>query len=369
MPYKQIHPCKWDWGLFILVFVLTGIGLMMVFSSSFVLAQKQYDDPYFFFKRQGFYALIGVIFMLGIIRYIPYQFYRRFTYPLLFLAVIGLILVFVPGIGRRINNATRWIGIGPLSLQPSEFAKVTFIFYLAAAVSREEKIKQFSLGILPVLIIYSIFAGLLLAEPDMGTVILLASLTFCMLFLGGARLKHLFIIACPGIAGLFYLLIKAPYRLKRLLAFLHPENDPLGVGYVILHSKLAFASGGFWGQGLGASQQKLFYLPEPFTDYIFSILGEELGFWGVVFVISLFAILIWRGINIARGARDLFGFYLALGITLWLSMQAIIHMGVCLGLLPPKGITLPFISYGGSALLANFIAIGILENIYAQGQR
>ncbi|MCD6319705.1 MAG: putative lipid II flippase FtsW [Candidatus Desulfofervidaceae bacterium] len=369
MHSKQTFPHKWDWELFILVFILTGIGLMMVFSSSFVLAQKQYGDPYFFLKRQGFYAFIGIILMLGMIRYIPYQLYQRLTYPLLCLAIIGLILVFVPGIGRKINNATRWIRVGHFSLQPSEFAKIAFISYLAAAVSREEKIKQFSVGILPTLIIYSIFAGLLLAEPDMGTVLLLASLTFCMLFLGGAKIKHLFIITCPGIAGLFYLLIKAPYRLKRLLAFLHPENDPLGVGYVILHSKLAFASGGFWGQGLGASQQKLFYLPEPFTDYIFSILGEELGFWGVAFITFLFALLIWRGINIARGARDLFGFYLALGITLWLSMQTIIHMGVCLGLLPPKGITLPFISYGGSALLANFMAIGILENIHAQGQR
>jgi cell division protein FtsW len=360
---------KWDWGLMLLVFSLMGIGLMMIFSSSFVLAQKKTGNPYYFLIRQSIYAFVSALFMLTVVRYIPYQFYRRFTYPLLFLGIIGLILVFIPGIGRTINNATRWIGLGSISLQPSELTKLAFIIYLAAAISRKEKIKSFSVGVLPVLIIYGILAVLLLAEPDLGTVVLLGGLMFMMLFLGGARIRHLILVSLPGFILLIYLIFAAPYRLKRLMAFLHPEKDPFGVGYVILHAKLAFASGGLWGQGLGASQQKLFYLPEPFTDYIFAILGEELGFWGVALTIFLFGLLIWRGINIAYNARDLFGFYLATGLTLWLGLQAIIHMGVCLGLLPPKGITLPFISYGGSGLLANFIAVGILQNIYAQGQR
>ncbi|MDL1966651.1 MAG: FtsW/RodA/SpoVE family cell cycle protein, partial [Candidatus Desulfofervidus auxilii] len=202
-----------------------------------------------------------------------------------------------------------------------------------------------------------------------GTVIFLGGLTLCMLFLGGVKIKHLFLTTCPILLALIYLLTRASYRVDRLLGFLHPESDPLGVGYIILHSKLAFASGGILGQGLGGSQQKLFYLPEPYTDYIFSIIGEELGFCGVSLVVFLFLLLFWRGIKIARAARDLFGFYLALGISLWFFMQASIHMGVCLGLLPPKGITLPFISYGGTALWANLIGIGILENIYMQGRR
>jgi cell division protein FtsW len=368
MDFKQIKQ-RLDLGLFILVFALMSLGLMMVLSSSFLLAQKNYGDPYFFLKKQAFYAFIGFIFIIGLVRFIPYQLYRRFSYPLLFLAILGLGLVFVPGLGKEVNHATRWVRLGPLSLQPSELAKIAYIIYLAAIISQKEKIKYFSLTILPALIIYVIIAGLLLAEPDMGAVALLASLTFCMFFLSGAKIVHLFLVACPVLLALFYLVLSAPYRLKRLLGFLHPESDPLGVGYVILHSKLAFAHGGILGLGLGGSQQKLFYLPEPYTDYIFSIIGEELGFFGVILVILLFVLLFWRSINIARSARDLFGFYLAWGIGLSICIQAIIHMGVCLGLLPPKGIALPFISYGGTALWVNLIGIGILENIYAQGKR
>jgi len=359
---------NWDFWLIILVIVLTGLGIMMVFSSSFLIAQKKFNNPYFFFKRQLFYVIFGFSFMM-MIKHIPYQIYQKHVYLLLTLSIIGLLLVFVPGLKKEANNAARWIKIGSFSLQPSEFAKLAFVIYLSALVSREEKIKQFSIGILPAFIIYSLLAILLIAEPDMGTVVLLGVLTFFILFIGGAKILHLLAIACPTIIFLFYLLIKSPYRLKRLLVFLKPETDPLGIGYVILHSKLAFASGGFLGQGLGASRQKLFYLPEPYTDYIFSIIGEEMGFLGVMLIILLFVLFVWRGINTARAARELFGFYLAIGITLLISTQALIHMGVCLGLLPPKGITLPFVSYGGSSILASFISVGILENIYAQGYR
>ncbi len=369
MHSKKHSGYKWDWWLFILAFILTSIGLLMIFSSSFILAQREMGNPYYFLERQLIYTIVAILLTLTVVRYIPYQFYRRTTYLFLLFALMGLVLVFVPGIGRTINNATRWVGIGSISIQPSEFAKIAFIIYLATAVSREEKVKSFSVGILPVIIVYSLFAIFLLAEPDLGTVVLLGCLMFTLLFLGGAKLRHLGLISLPGACLFLYLIFTAPYRIKRLMAFLHPEKDPFGVGYVILHSKLAFASGGFWGQGLGASRQKLFYLPEPFTDYIFSILGEELGFWGVVLTVCLFGFLIWRGVNIARSARDLFGFHLAMGLIFWLGFQALIHMGVCLGLLPPKGITLPFISYGGSALLVDFIAIGILENIYVQGQK
>jgi len=358
-----------DLWLIIIVIALTGIGIMMVFSSSFLLAQKKFQDPYFFLKHQLFYTIISFCLMTVLAKHIPYQFYQRFSHIILLLAIIGLILVLLPGLKREVNNASRWIRLGPFSFQPSEFTKLAFIVYLSALISREEKIKQFSIGVLPVFITLCLLAILLIAEPDMGSVILLSILTFIMLFLGGTKILHLLIITCPTLAAIIYLLIESPYRIKRLLAYLHPERDPLGVGYVILHSKLAFASGGILGQGLGASRQKLFYLPEPYTDYIFSIIGEEMGFIGVIVVILIFAMLFWRGIEIARGARDLFGFYLAIGITLWLSIQALIHMGVCLGLLPPKGITLPFISYGGSSLLINYMAIGILQNIYTQGHR
>jgi len=382
MSFKQLHQ-KWDWGLIILVFTLTGLGLMMILSSSFLLAQRYYGDPYHFFKKQTFYAFIGFIFIIGLVRYIPYQRYQRLTYPLLLFAILGLLLVFVPGLGKTTNGATRWIKIGPFSFQPSELVKIVYIIYLAALLSRQEKIKSFSTGVLPGLIIYAIIAGFLILEPDMGTVVFLGGLTLCMFFIGGVKIKHLFLTTCPILFALIYLLISAPYRVKRVLEWLNflnpllkwliPElnlpSDPLGVGYIILHSKLAFASGGILGQGLGGSQQKLFYLPEPYTDYIFSIIGEELGFCGVFLVVFLFLLLFWRGIKIARAARDLFGFYLALGTSLWFFMQASIHMGVCLGLLPPKGITLPFISYGGTALWANLIGIGILENIYMQGRR
>ncbi len=366
---KLMPNIKLDYWLLILTLVLIGLGLIMVLSSSFPIAQKRYHDPYFLFKHQSMYAMLGITLMTGISK-VPYQLYNRFTYHLLFLGLIGLLLVFVPGIGCKLNNAARWIRIGPFTIQPSEFLKLAIIIYLAKAVSRKDHIiKSFSLGIIPPFMIYTVIAVLLLMEPDMGTAVLLAGIVFIMLFVGGAKIKHLLMVVCLAVTSFAYLIIKEPYRVKRWLAFLWPEQNPLGIGYPVLHSKHAFAMGGVFGRGLGASKEKLFYLPEPFNDYIFSILGEELGFIGVVLVIGLFTLLIWRGVEVARSARDAFGFYLALGIILLIALQACIHMGVCLGLMPPKGITLPFLSYGGSSLITNLIGVGILQNIYAQGQR
>lgn len=357
-----------DYWLLILTLTLIGLGLIMVLSSSFAIAQKRYHDPYFLFYHQLMYAILGIISMIGVSK-VPYQLYNRFTYPLLFLGLIGLLLVFVPGIGYRVKGAARWIRIGPFTIQPSEFLKLAIIIYLAKAISRGEHIiKSFSLGIIPPFMIYTLIGVLLLMEPDMGTAVLLACIIFIMLFVGGAKTKHLLMVVFLAGITFSYLIIKAPYRIVRVWAFLQPEQDPLGIGYPILHSKKAFAMGGVFGGGLGASKEKLFFLPEPYTDYIFSILGEELGFMGVALVMGLFTLLVWRGIEAARGARDAFGFYLALGTILLIALQACIHMGVCLGLMPPKGITLPFLSYGGSSLMASSVAMGILHNIYGQGQ-
>lgn len=358
-----------DYWLLIVTLTLIGLGLIMVLSSSFAIAQKRYHDPHFLFNHQLMYAILGITLMIGVSK-VPYQLYNRLTYLLLFLGLMGLLLVFVPGIGCKLNNASRWIRIGPFTIQPSEFLKLAIIIYLAKAISRGEHIiKSFSLGIIPPFMIYTLIGVLLLMEPDMGTAVLLAGIMFIMLFVGGAKIKHLLMVVCLAGISFAYLIINAPYRIRRWLAFLWPEQDPLGIGYPVLHSKTAFALGGVFGMGLGASKEKLFYLPEPCTDYIFSILGEELGFIGVALLIGLFSLLIWRGVEIARGARDAFGFYLALGIIFLIALQACIHMGVCLGLMPPKGITLPFLSYGGSSLITNLIGMGILHNIYAQGQR
>jgi len=358
-----------DPWLFILILILIGLGLIMVLSSSFAISQKKYHDPYFLFKRQLIYAMLGIAMMV-IASNIPYQFYYNFTYPLLFLCLTALLLVFVPGLGCKLNYASRWIKIGHFTIQPSEFLKLTMIMYLARALTRDDKlIKSFSYGILPPFIIYTLVAIPLLKEPDMGTAVLLAGVMFIMLFIGGARIKHLLIVMGLAMVGFAYLIIKTPYRFKRFLAFWQPEQYPLGIGYPILHSKIAFITGGIFGKGLGASKEKLFYLPEPYSDYVFSILGEELGFLGVALIVGLFVLFVFRGIEIARGARDVFGFYLTLGIVFLIVLQAVIHIGGCLGLIPPKGITLPFVSYGGSSLIANLIAIGILHNIYAQGKR
>jgi cell division protein FtsW len=359
---------EYDHLLMISALLLLGLGLVMVFSASGVLASDKYHDPAFFLKKQLIYAVIGVVLML-VVRRIPYQMYNRLVYIILLISLILLILVLIPGIGVRIRSASRWIKFGPLVIQPSEFAKLAIIIFLAYSMARkQEKIRYFSIGFLPHLVVAGIFILLIEKEPDFGTAMALAGITFLMLFVGGTRLTHILLVVLSASPLVVYVILKNKMRLERVVTFIDPWKYAQESGYQLVHSLYAIGSGGFWGLGIGKSREKLFYLPDSHTDFIFSIMAEELGFLGVVTVLSLFVILILRGLIISLRAQDNFGAYLAMGLTALIGLQAAINMAVVSGLMPTKGLSLPFLSYGGSSLLVNMIAVGILLNISSQTQ-
>ncbi len=360
---------EWDYMMLLAALCLTGLGLVMVFSSSSVLAEKRFGDPYYFFMPQVMYVLLGLLFML-VVKNIPYQIYCKLAYVILALTVAALILVLIPGIGHKAGGAYRWLRLGPFSVQPSEGAKLALVIYLSYSLaSKQGNIKKFSYGIVPHLFFLGLLIILILAEPDLGTATMLAAIAAIMMFVAGVRPAYLLSLGLAMLPVLYLLVMRNPYRLRRISAFLSPWDDPLDTGYHIIHSFLAFASGGLTGMGPGGGRQKLFYLPEPHTDFIFSVVGEELGFLGVFFVTVLFLLLIWRGIAVALDAYDLQGTYLALGLTLIIGLQAFMNMAVVVGLLPTKGLALPFISYGGSSMLVNFIALGIIMNVAAKSRR
>lgn len=352
-----------DPWILICALALTGIGLVMVFSASSALAGKRYLDSAYFFKQQLVHLAVGLAVMAAI-AINDYSRLRKLAYPAFLLVLIALILVLIPGVGHRAGGAARWLRWGSISMQPAEFAKVALLLYLAYALSEHaDQIKSFTRGFLPPMLMASVLVLPIVVEPDLGMSITLFALTLVMLFVAGTRLIYLGAMALAAAPLLYFLIFKVSWRLERLLGFLQPWDDPLGRGYQIIHSFLALASGGLWGAGLGGSMQKLFYLPEPHTDFIFAVLGEELGLWGVTLVLSLFMLLIWRGVRTSLEARDLFGTYLALGATLIIGLQAFVNAAVVMGLLPTKGLTLPFISYGGSSLVVNFACVGILLSV------
>ena len=359
---------EYDHLLMISALLLLGLGLVMVFSASGVLASDKYQDPAFFLKKQLIYAVLGVSLML-FVRRIPYQLYNRLVYLILLISLILLILVLIPGIGVRIRSASRWIKFGPLVIQPSEFAKLAIIIFLAYSMARkQEKIRYFSVGFLPHIVVAGIFILLIEKEPDFGTAMALGGITFLMLFVGGTRLTHILLAVLSASPLVIYVILKNKMRLERVVTFIDPWKYAQESGYQLVHSLYAIGSGGFWGLGIGKSREKLFYLPDSHTDFIFSILSEELGFLGAITVICLFVILIMRGLIISIRAQDNFGAYLAMGLTSLIGLQAAINMAVVSGLMPTKGLSLPFLSYGGSSLLVNMIAVGILLNISSQTQ-
>jgi cell division protein FtsW len=348
---------------------LVSLGLTMVFISSTVMANAQYQDPYFFVKRQTFYALGGVgVLVAG--RSIDYHHYKRWVYWLLLLAFIGLCLVFVPGLGAKVRGAARWIRLGPLTLQPSEFAKLAMVIFLAYSLSRkQEKMKYFAIGFLPHMLIAGVFIVLIGKEPDFGTALTLTGIVFIMLLVGGTRLTYILVSFCLGAPLAVWMVLRDPKKFSRILSFLDPWKYGQDVGYQLKQSLLAIGSGGLMGMGPGQSRAKLFYLPDAHTDFILSIFSEELGFLGVIVVLALFTLLVYRGLLVSLRAPDAFGSYLALGLTLLISLPACINMGVVSGILPTKGLSLPFLSYGGSSLLVNLLAVGILLNISSQIKR
>ena len=359
----------YDMGLLLLVMPILCLGLIMIFSASSELAKLDYKDSYYFFRRQLIASLIGLVLLI-MAKKIPYQLYKKLAYPILGGSIVLLGLVYVPGFGRTVGGATRWLNMGLFSFQPSEAAKLALAIYLAYSLDRKaEQMRFFCKGFLPHMVTCGVFVGLILPQPDLGMSVIICGITISMLFAGGARILHLTYTACACFPFLIYAIFLKSYRMERLLAFLDPWQDPLGRGFQIIHSFYAFGSGGILGAGFGAGKQKLFYLPEPHTDFIFSVLGEELGFVGVCMALALYFCLLWKAFQISSEAPDRFGFYLGQGITFCMGFPMLVHFGVVLGLLPTKGMALPFMSYGGSSLILNMMAIGILLNIRAQAHR
>jgi cell division protein FtsW len=356
----------YDYGLLIPAMCLLFLGLVMVYSASSPLADHRVGDSYYYLKKQAFFCLLGIGLMLLATR-IPCTFYFRIAYPLLGLSTLLLIMLFIPGIGAKIGGAHRWIRVGWLTLQPSELAKFSLVVYMAYSMAKKgNQMASFTQGLLPHLVVAGGFMGLIALQPDLGTAVIIACWLLVLLFVGGVRITHLLMIFLVLAPGVIWMILRADYRLNRWLAFINPWEDPKGIGFQIINSFLAFGAGGPFGVGLGNGKQKLFYLPEPHTDFVFAIAAEELGLVGTAAIIVLFGILIARGIKVALNARDLYSTYLAFGLTTLIGLQVVVNLCVVTGLLPTKGLTLPFFSYGGSSLIMNLLCVGILLNISAR---
>jgi cell division protein FtsW len=360
LPRKKSTP---DFLLIILTFSLLAIGLIMVYSASAIWAEYKFHDSFFFAKRQFLFAGAGVIAMFFIMN-IDYWTWRDWSKVLIIVCFLLLVLVLIPGVGMVRNGSRSWIGVGAFSIQPSEFMKLAMIAFLAKYLSENQKnITSFKRGLLPALALVFFAFGMIMLQPDLGTGTVMVGTCIAMIFVAGARISHFIGLGILGLAGFAALVLSAPYRIKRITSFLNPWEDPLGSGFQIIQSLYAIGPGGLFGLGLGQSRQKFFYLPEPQTDFIFAILAEELGFIGGSLVLLLFSLLLWRGVRIALGAPDLYGSFLAIGIISMVAIQVMINIGVVTGLMPVTGITLPFLSYGGSSLTLMLMAIGVLLNI------
>ena len=349
-----------DMILFVVILTLIGIGIAMSYSASAVYALKAFGDPYYFLKKQLLWFAIGFVCMILFMR-IDYRTYMRYTKVLLLGSIAALALVLIPGVGHGAKGSVRWLGIGPAAFQPAEFVKVVVVIYLAKVFSAEAE-EHFIRLLIPVIVVAVIFL-MIIVQPDFGTAIDILIVSVFILFVSGfpfTYLFSLFIISIP----MFYLMIyPVQYRKDRVVAFLNPWAYRYGIGYHIIQSFIAFKMGGFLGVGLGNGTQKLSRLPEPHTDFIYAVIGEEAGLVGTVLIVLLFAAVLWRGIVVSTEAQDNFGRLVAVGLSLMIAVQAFINMGVVTGALPTKGIPMPFISYGGSSLLSNMIAAGILLNV------
>ncbi len=352
-----------DHTLLILTMTLALVGLVMVFSASAVVAGNRFHDPGYFLKRQLAWVTFGFL-LLHLASHLDYIWWKRFVIPLLALTMVLLVMVMLPSLGIAAKGARRWLRLGAISFQPAEMAKLITVIYLAAYLTKkEERISQFFSGLLPALLVVGVISGLVLLEPDLGTVVVMGLVTVGMLFLGGARVAHLSALALCALPVVIMLVLGSSYRRQRMLTFLAPWKDASNAGFQITQSFLAFGSGGPFGVGLGEGKQKLFFLPEAHTDFVLALVGEELGLFGTAAIVLLFALFVVRGFQIAARARMPFGRYLGVGITLLIGIQALVNASVVTGLLPTKGLTLPFVSYGGSSLVINLIGVGILLSI------
>ncbi|MDY6823689.1 MAG: putative lipid II flippase FtsW [Thermodesulfobacteriota bacterium] len=358
-----------DISLLFPVLLLAGIGIVMVYSASSHIAAERFADDAYFLKRQAVYLALGIMVMI-VCSCVTYRIFRVTAYLLLAAAFACLGALYVSGVGYSAGGATRWLHLGPVSFQPSVFAKLALIIYLAYSLhKKQDKLARFSIGFLPHMIVFGMFSILIFLQPDFGSVVIFGAITWTMLFVAGVRPMHLFSSFIFLLPLVIYYMVNAEYRLNRLISFMDPWAFRTDEGYQVVHSLMAFGTGGIWGTGIGQGYQKLFYLPEPHTDFIVSVVGEELGLLGVLAVLCLYSVILWRGIMISKNARDMFARLVALGLTAAISFQVFVNMGVAVGILPTKGLTLPFLSYGGTSLLFNMAAIGILMNIGQRGQQ
>ena len=348
--------------LFGVVVVLVLFGTLMVYSASAVMAADRYGSSYYFIERQLIWAVAGIAVMIALMNFD----YRRLQNPLVVFPAVGLELILLVGalLSGSSHNAHRWLRLGAVNFEPSEFAKLVLIIFLAYFLeSRRGEVNDFAHTLAPLGLLTGLTVALVLKEPDLGTSLAILFVVAAMLFVSGLKTSYFGVpLACA--APMFYLLVyRVPYRWNRIVAFIDPEKDPLGKGFQALQAKIAVATGGITGVGLMEGKQKLFYLPEPHNDFIFAVISEELGFVGALFIVALFGVVLWRGLRAAARCSNDFGRLLAVGLTTMLVGQALVNISVVLSLLPTKGIPLPLISYGGSALLMDLVAVGILLNI------
>ena len=349
--------------LILSVILISLLGLIMITSSSYIWAEYKFNDPYKFLKTQGLFLIIGYI-LLYFVSKIHYSFYYKNSSKIFLIVLILIVLVIIPGIGTIRNGSRSWFGIGSFGIQPSEFMKLAIIIFISKYLVKNEKnINNFKKTVLPILLILGLVFALIMLQPDFGTGVIILMISISILFIAGVNLKFFLKLGVLGIIGIVVLILIAPYRIKRILSFLNPLSDPLGSGFQIIQSLYAIGPGGLFGLGLGNSIQKHFYLPEPQTDFIFAIISEELGIVGCIIVVVLFLLIIINGFYIAKKQDDLFSKYLAFGITFWIAFQSLLNLMVVVGIIPVTGVTLPFLSYGGSSLLINMISMGILINI------
>lgn len=352
-----------DLILLISVIAISIFGIIMIYSSSNIWAEYKFNDAFKYLKMQGLFLIVGIVLMI-IISKIPYKYYLDKANIILVICFVLLILVLIPGIGKIRNGSRSWFGVGGLGIQPSEFMKLALIIFVSKYLHKNERnnisIKK---DILPILFITLLTFGLIMLQPDFGTGVIIVMSIIGILFISGLKMRFFIIAGLFGAVGAVVLILIAPYRFERILSFINPWVDPLGTGFQAIQSLFAIGPGGLLGLGLGNSIQKHFYLPEPQTDFIFAIISEELGFLGVLIVSALFLTIIYRGMKISLNAKDLFSKYLSFGITFSLAFQALLNLMVVVSLIPITGVTLPFLSYGGSSLLITLCSMGILLNI------
>lgn len=343
------------------VALILAVGMVMVTSAGYIIAAEKYGDGFHYTKKQGLAMVIGlgVMYLFSIVN--P-EFWRKAAGPMMLAGLFSLILVFIPGIGVELGGSHRWIKL-PFGffLQPSEFAKFAMIMFLAGSIAKKgDNLKDFAVGFLPNVLAIGLVVSLVLLQPDFGSAVIITTVGFLMLFVAGVRLQHLLASLILCLPFLFQVAISAQYRLSRLKSFLDPWGDPLHGGFQVIQSLVAFGCGGIWGVGVGKGIQKLFYLPQPHTDFIFAVVGEELGLAGVIVLIVLFYVLVCRGLVVSIRSADTFQKLLAFGITTLVGLQATINMAVCMGMLPTKGLPLPLVSLGGTSLVMNLAGLGVL---------